>query len=202
MARTGTRRDSRRRRRRLLPIAGFIFAAVGLAWLLESRLPTTIIVVRHADVDAFAGVSDPPLNERGHRRAELLADVLEAVDVLRGVDVIYASAHTSARQTAHPLASRLGLDVNLAEVAPLDPFVDRLRDNHGGRIVLVVVPGELIAPVVAGLNGHQSVPAIAADEYENIYIVTRPRFGKVKTLRVLYGLPWPGGEPHPAAAQR
>jgi hypothetical protein len=202
MARTGSRRNSRRRRSRLLPIAGFVFAAVGLAWLLESRMPTTIIVVRHADVDLVAGISDPSLNERGQRRAELLADVLEAVDVLRGVDVIYASAHTSARQTAVPLAGRLGLDVNLAELEPLDPFVDRLRDNHGGRIVLVVVPGEQIAPVVAGLNGHQSVPAIAADEYENIYIVTRPRFGKVKTLRLLYGLSWPGGEQHPAAAQR
>jgi hypothetical protein len=202
MARIRSRRDSRRRRRRLLPIAGFVFAAVGLAWLLESRMPTTIIIVRHADVDVFAGVSDPPLNERGHRRAQLLADVLEAVDVLRGVDVIYASSHTSARQTAAPLAGRLDLDVNLAELDPLDPFVDRLRDNHGGRIVLVVVPGELIAPVIAGLSGHQSVPEIAADEYENIYIVTRPRFGKVKTLRLLYGLPWPGGEPRPAASQR
>lgn len=202
MAQNNARSSLRRRRRRLLPIAGFIFAAVGLAWLLESRMPTTIIVVRHADIDSRLADSDPPLSEQGRRRAELLADVLETVDVLRGVDVIYASAHRSTRSTAEPLAGRLRLDVHEIELDPLEPFVDRLRRNHGGRIVLVVTHADRIAALVAGLSGHQSVPDIALDEYENIYVVTRPRFGKVKTLRFRYGLPWPEDGEHSARRQR
>jgi hypothetical protein len=45
--------------------------------------------------------------------------------------------------------------------------------------------------MVAELKGHQSVPEIDDDEYGNIYVVTRPRFGKVKTLRFQYGVSWP-----------
>jgi hypothetical protein len=43
---------------------------------------------------------------------------------------------------------------------------------------------------VAELHGHQSVPAIRDDEYDNVYIVTSPWFGKVKTLRLRYGIGW------------
>ena len=34
----------------------------------------------------------------------------------------------------------------------------------------------------------RNVPEMAPDEYDNVYIVSIPWFGKVKTLRVRYGL--------------
>ena len=34
------------------------------------------------------------------------------------------------------------------------------------------------------------MPSIAEDEYDNLYIVTIPWFGKVKTLRLKYGAPY------------
>ena len=71
--------DRRRRRRlRLIPIIGYTVVALGLAYFLAERMPTTVIFVRHADTDAaMAGPDDdPPLNARGRQRAELLADLL------------------------------------------------------------------------------------------------------------------------------
>ena len=72
--------DRRRRRRlRLIPIIGYTFVALGLAYFFAATLPsTTVIFVRHADTDAaMAGPDDdPPLNARGRQRAELLADFL------------------------------------------------------------------------------------------------------------------------------
>ncbi len=208
MASNRPRSALRRRRRRLVPVVVFIMAAVGLAWLLESRMPTTVIVVRHADLaagapDARAETAQIPLSERGQTRAELLADILQSVDVVRGVDVIYASPVPGATETAEPLANRLGLDINMAEHDDMERFAERLVRNHSGKIVVVITHGDLIAPMVAELKGHQSVPEINNDEYGNIYVVTRPRFGKVKTLRFQYGVSWPDvARPDAVAGQR
>ena len=79
--------DRRRRRRlRLIPLIGYTIVALGLAYFLSERMPTTVIFVRHADTDAaMAGPDDdPPLNARGRQRAELLADYLQNVDVVAG----------------------------------------------------------------------------------------------------------------------
>src|SRR5687768_9378330 len=95
--------DRRRRRRlRLIPIIGYTVVALGLAYFLGERPSTTVIFVRHADTDAaMAGPDDdPPLNSRGRVRAELLADFLEDVDVVGGVDAIYASDKRRTQETA------------------------------------------------------------------------------------------------------
>src|SRR5690554_2329239 len=102
----------KRRRSRFFPILGFIVVAIGLAWFFESQATTTVIFVRHADTDAtMAAMGDPPLNPTGRLRAQLLADMLETVDVVGGVNAIYASEFRRTQQTAAPLASRLGLTV-------------------------------------------------------------------------------------------
>jgi len=106
--------DRRRRRRlRLIPIIGYTLVVLGLAYFLGEQPSTTVIVVRHADTDAaMAGPDDdPPLNERGRQRAELLADFLEKVDVTGSVNAIYASdkrrTQETAAESAHAPAERV-----------------------------------------------------------------------------------------------
>src|SRR5690606_32774077 len=117
-----------RRRLRPFPILIFVFTAIALAWFFESQATTTIIFVRHADTDPpVAEVGNPSsrletpsgrdtatLSARGRVRAELLADFLEDVDVVAGVDAIYASEFRPTQETARPLADRLGLEVAVA----------------------------------------------------------------------------------------
>jgi hypothetical protein len=55
------------------------------------------------------------------------------------------------------------------------------------------------------LHGSKKVPAIAAEEYDNLYVVSIPWYGKVKTLRLKYGAPYvpavaPSAAPTPAPA--
>ena len=52
---------------------------------------------------------------------------------------------------------------------------------------------DIIAPLVEELHGSKNLPPIQTSEYGNIYIVTIPWFGKVKTLRIPYGLLFPPG---------
>lgn len=181
----------RRRRRRLVTVLGYMLAAVVLAWFLELRATTTVMFVRHADTGlAMNADDDPALNATGRARADLLADFLRDTDVLAGVDAIYASPYLRTQQTAAPLADRLGLEVSIAQQDDIVGFMEHVLDEHQGRIVLVVTHSNLLGDLVAELHGHQSVPEITPDEFDNLYIVSIPWFGKVKTLRLHYGVGW------------
>jgi broad specificity phosphatase PhoE len=198
MAGQPTRRNSgrarRRRRSRAFPILGFVFVAIGLAWFFEQRATTTVIFVRHADTDAPMATAgdppegDPPLNERGRRRSELLADFLQDIDVVAGVDAIYASDLKRTQQTAAPLARRLGIEVETEDPHNVETFMRDVRRQHKGKIILIVTQADAIAPLVEELHGSKKIPEIGPEEYDNVYIVSIPWFGKVKTLRVRYGL--------------
>lgn len=180
---------ARRRRSRAFPILGFVFTAIGLAWFFESQATTTVIFVRHADTDrTMVEGGDPPLNERGRMRAELLADFLEYVDVIAGVNAIYASEFQRTQETAAPLAERLNIDVEIANPYEYEDFMRDVLSDHKGDIILVVTHSDAIAPLVEELHGSKRLPEIGPDEYDDVYIVTIPWFGKVKTLRLPYAL--------------
>jgi broad specificity phosphatase PhoE len=191
--RLSARQRQRRLRRRAISLFVYGLIVFGLAWYFDSQTTTTIIFVRHADTNAAAmDGGDQPLNERGMARSELLAEFLSDIDVLAGVDAIYASEFKRTQQTAAPLAERLGLEVQLANHDDVVGFMRDVQSDHKGRIVLVVTHSNVLAQLVAELHGHQSIPEIAPDEYDNVYIVTIPLYGKVKTLGLPYALGWTG----------
>jgi 2,3-bisphosphoglycerate-dependent phosphoglycerate mutase len=181
----------RRRRRRAASVVLFSITTLGLAWFFESQATTTILFVRHADTDAAMGSGrDPPLNARGRARAELLADFLEDVDVIAGVDAIYASEFRRTQETAAPLASRLGIQVAIADPYDVIGFMRSVLRRHKGDIVLVVSHSDTIAPLVEELHGSKNLPDFGPDDFDDLYVVTIPNFGKVKTLRLPYAVGW------------
>ena len=184
--------DRRRRRRlRLIPIIGYTVVALGLASFFQQRPSTTVIFVRHADTDTEMPDGDPPLNARGRQRAELLADFLRDIDVVAGVNAIYASDKRRTQETAAPLAKRLNLTVEIADHLDTDDFMSDVRSDHGGDIVLVVSHSNTILPLIDELHGNatkRSKP-FRSDEYDRVYIVMIPWYGKVKTLELRYPEP-------------
>lgn len=189
MARAPKRRrsDRKRWRRQLGPIVGFVVLAVGLAWFFEAQATTTLIFVRHAE-KAQLPQADPGLTDAGQARAKLLAEILKDVDVVAGVDAIYATPFRRSQRTAAPLADILGLDVDVADADAVAEFMEDILRKHKGEIVLIVGHSDTIAPMIAELGGSKRLPEIVEDEYDNLYVVTIPWFGKVKTLRLRYGL--------------
>ena len=182
--------DRRRRRRlRLIPIIGYTVVALGLAYFFVERHSTTVIFVRHADTGVEMADGDPPLNERGRQRAELLADFLQDIDVDAGVNAIYASDKRRTQETAAPLAKRLNLTVEIADHLDTDGFIRDVLRDHNGEIVLIVSHSNTIAPLIDELHGSKKLTPFASDEFNRVYIVTIPWYGKVKTLRLHYQEP-------------
>ena len=179
--------DRRRRRRlRLLPIIGYAIAVLGLAYFFQQRPATTIVFVRHTDTDATVA-EDPPLSERGRQRAEMLADFLEDVDVVAGVNAIFVGHNKRTEQTAAVLAGRLNVTMEARDQDNIVSYIGYVKRHHVGEIVLVVADGEMIPAMIDELHGSKRLPPFDPKDFNELYIVTSPWYGKVKTLRLHYG---------------
>ena len=184
------RRRKRRRQQRTISIVGFLLLSTGLAWFFESQATTTVIVTRYADAAAAEG-GDPGLSPIGEQRAHELARLLGDVDVVAGVDVIFVLPYRRSAATGLPLAARNNVPVITVEnPSDVKRLVRTILTDYKGKIALVITEPEYIQPLIAKMQGSKKLPEIAAAEHDNLYIVTIPWFGKVKTLRLHYGAPY------------
>jgi len=192
-------RRRRRRRRRIQVIIIYTAIALGLAWFFESQATTTIIFVRHAD-KAATPADDPGLSDAGRRRAAELTRQLVDADVVAGVDAIYATPFRRAQETARPLADALDLPINTYDSNDTEAILETILKRHKGKIILVVAHSNTLPVLIANLGASKKVPPIAEDEYDNIYIISIPWFGKTKTIRLRFGEPYVPGAAAPAPA--
>jgi broad specificity phosphatase PhoE len=179
-------RRRRRRKRRAGAVAAFMVLALGIAFFFESQATTTVIIVRHADVAPGLG-DDLGLSPVGAIRAEELSRVLADVDVIQGPDAILVGSGRASRETAEPLARRLNLPVLEVDTSSLTRLAKRIIKDYKGKIVLVVTRPADIPVLIPRFQGSKKVPELADGESDNLYVVSVPWYGKVKTLRLRYG---------------
>ena len=182
-------RRRRRRRRRIQIVVIYSAIALGLAWFFELQATTTVIFVRHAE-KAMTPADDPGLSEAGQRRAAELARQLLDADVIAGVDAIYATPYRRTEETAMVVAEALGLAITSYDEANTETIMDRIVKDHKGEIILVVGHSNTVPAMIGFMGASKKVPAIDAGDYDNIYIVSIPWFGKTKTIRLRYGEPY------------
>lgn len=175
-----------RRQRRIQVIIIYTAIAVGLAWFFESQATTTIIFVRHAEKAVQQG-DDPSLSDAGRVRVAELTRQLVDADVVAGVDAIYATPFKRTQETAQPLAQALGIPVTTYDASDTETVLDEILREHKGKIILVVGHSNTLPELIANLGASKKVPEIAENEYDNIYIVSIPWFGKTKTIRLRFG---------------
>ena len=182
------RRRTRRRRRNQI-IVLYTAIAIGLAWFFESQATTTIIFFRHAEQTSH-DEADPPLSEAGQRRVVELTRQLVDADVVAGIDAIYSTPYIRSLETARPLADRLDLPINTYSADDTEEILDTILKNHKGKIILVIGHSNTLPVLIANLGASKKVPAIAQNEFDNIYIISIPWFGKTKTIRLRIGEPF------------
>jgi broad specificity phosphatase PhoE len=163
--------------------------AVGLAWFFESQATTTVIFVRHAEKAAVPD-DDPGLSEAGKRRVAELARQLVDADVVAGIDAIYATPYRRTEETARPVAEALGLPINSYDAADTEAIMENIVREHKGEIILVIGHSNTLPALIGNMGASKKVPPIAEDEYDNLYLVSIPWFGKTKTIRLRYGAPY------------
>jgi len=182
-------RRQRRRRRRIQIIVLYTAIAIGLAWFFESQATTTIIFVRHAEKELSQG-SDPSLSEAGQRRVAELTRQLVDADVVAGIDAIYSTPFKRTQETVRPLADALNLAINNYDATDTEDVLANILRKHKGEIILVAGHSDTVPVLIANLGASKNVPPINKNEYDNIYIISIPWFGKTKTIRMRYGEPF------------
>ncbi len=182
-------RRRRRRRRRVQVVIIYTAIAVGLAWFFELQATTTIIFVRHAEKEAVPA-DDPGLSAAGKLRAAELARQLVDADVIAGIDAIYSTSYRRTEETVQPVATALKLPITPYDASNTETIMDEILREHKGKIVLVVGHSDTVPALIGNMGASKNVPEISEYEYDNIYIVSVPWFGKTKTIRLRYGAPY------------
>ncbi len=183
--------EGRSKRRRIQAIIIVTVIAIGLVRFFESQATTTIILVRHAEKDSLTA-EDPSLSPAGRHRAIELARLLVDANVVTGVDAIYSTPFKRTLQTALPVATTLGLEMNRYDPHDNKALLATILKNHKDKIVLVVGHSNTVPTLVSDFGASKEAPPIAEFEYDNIYIVSIPWLGKTKTIRLRYGEPYTG----------
>jgi len=88
------------------------------------------------------------------------------------------------------VADALELQIMMYDEADTETFLETVVREYKGKIILVVGHSNTVPAMIANMGASKTVPPIADDEYDNIYLVSIPWFGKTKTIRLRYGEPY------------
>ena len=132
--------------------------------------PPAFFVMRHLHTPA--GERDLDLTEEGRRHADQLADMLGGEDI----SAIYVSDYKRTRQTAAPLAARLGLTPIVYDPADTPALVARVSSETGG--VLVVGHSNTVPDIVEQLGGARPA-ALVHEDFGDVW-----RIGTAGTTRL------------------
>ena len=122
-----------------------------------------VILIRHAERESSG--ADPGLTPAGKRRAKLLAAMFAGT----GVTSIFTSEARRTKETAAPLAAKLGLAPSAIDG---NTAVAKAQILAGGPCVLVVGHTNTVPTLIAALGG----PAVTIheDEFDRMFVLTVP----------------------------
>jgi len=154
--------------------------------------PITVFLIRHAEREDEPR-QDPPLSEDGVARSQALVRLLSSA----GIKAIFTSQFTRTKQTAEPLATKLGINVTpftlksnpsnprqIAEESTAE--VTNKILEHAGESVLVIGHSNSIPDVIKMLGGD-FIPTIDERKFDDLFIVNVYAKGKAKVVQLKYG---------------
>jgi len=133
----------------------------------EPVAPSIVVFVRHAE-KAADGTPDPPLTERGQRRAECLATLLAPFEP----DRLLSSEYQRTRSTVAPLARVTGLEPAVIEAGDFTAWTAALRElPPDSRVVISghsnTIPAwtSALGVELSGLDDKGNIPH---DDYDRL----------------------------------
>ena len=175
-----------RQLRRVAFALTFISFAVMLAWFFESQATTTVLITTHTEIKSDLQ-SNPGLTDAGTKRAIYLQKMVLSIELVSGVDTIFATSLRATQETAEPVSRSLNVPINIIDPNGVEDLIEDIMDNHKGKIVLVVTHPEVLPQLIIGLQGSKKIQPASLQNLDQLFVVTVPWFGKVKTLQLQYG---------------
>jgi phosphohistidine phosphatase SixA len=165
-------------------IAGVVVVIALAVAVWRHAQVTTFVVARQAE-KPLGTIEDAPLAPPGELRAQRLAQLLSARGPGR-IAAIYAVDPQRTRQTVAAVESRLGLVANVESATDPEGLAARIEHAHFGASVLIVAPPTYMTALVRSLSENRDLPSIGENEYDVVYVVSVPAFGRPSLLRLSY----------------
>jgi len=168
----------------LLPLVLVALIAIMAIWVFDARATSIIIVVPSAETEAQTTSTNPALSDAGQLRAKHLQQFLDKAKPNRGVDVVYVSEGLATQQTAAPVASGMGLAVNVIPNALWPRLQHIITRDHSGEVILVVATTEKIKTYLA----QAGVGEINVDtgDSSSVFVISRSSLSKKAVIRLRY----------------
>ena len=163
-------------------ISSWLFAGHGAiaGQAAASKLPATLILVRHAE-KAVEPKADPVLTLEGEERAKLLAQMLSKA----GVTGLYATQYKRTQLTLKPLAEMVNLPVTVVNAQDNTALLKKMEAQAGG-VVVIAGHSNTIGPIIEALGGPKQ-PDMDERAYDNLFVVTIAKSGQVTVVNLKYG---------------
>ena len=151
-------------------LLSFVFVLIACESVEKPITPesiTTIYLIRHAEKDRSDKENkNPELTEEGKKRAERWAEVLG----LSKVDAVYSTNYQRTLQTATPIATLNGLEIQTYEPNNLD--IDSLTTRHEGERILIVGHSNTTPMLVNRALGEERFEWIEDTVNGDLFILT------------------------------
>lgn len=147
-----------------------------------------VYVVRHAEraddgmaepSAAMTSTKDPDLSAEGRARARRLASMLRDAGITR----VLATEYRRTRQTAEPLASSAGVEIETTPASDVSALVARVAAH---RSPLLIIGHSNTVPDILQALGIEDVIRLADEEYDNLFVVVRSSTGPPVLARLRY----------------
>jgi phosphohistidine phosphatase SixA len=145
----------------------------------KEHKPLVVFLVRHAE--KMDDSKDPELSEDGKKRAADLIAALRSADI----EEIHSTDYIRTKDTAAPIAEKLGVKVEIYNPKDLAGFAKQLQEK-GGRH-LVVGHSNTTPELTKLLGGNAGAEINEKSEYDRLYMVTIGKDGTANSVLVRYG---------------
>lgn len=174
---------------RVLRVFAFLLLIGGVPATADESLQL-VLLVRHAE-KAEAPADDVALSAAGQARADALAAALAHANV----DAIVTTQFRRTRETAGPLARRLGLEPIVVPAASDTRAHARAVAEvvrGAGRTVLVVGHSNTVPAIIAALGGPD-LDELCESDYDTLFVLALRAGGSASLTQSRYGEPDPAG---------
>ncbi|POY36238.1 hypothetical protein C3K47_10805 [Solitalea longa] len=142
---------------------------------------TTIILVRHAEKLNLD--PDSPLSEKGERRANDLANLLDDVHI----DAVYSIGFPRYISTVQPLCDRKGIAPVIYQRNVYAGVIETIVNSYEGKTVLICGDTETVPGMLNILSASQKYSVLKESDYTHIYYALSRDLGLSEIIVNTYG---------------
>jgi 2,3-bisphosphoglycerate-dependent phosphoglycerate mutase len=136
---------------------------------------TLLIFVRHTE-KADDGTRNPPLNPKGLKRANSLANELAEMPL----SAIYSTNYKRTLMTATPVAYHFELPIYTYDFSNLEEFLNKVIAEHKGKAVLIVGHSNTTPNLINLVMQEDRIAQIDEKQYGDLFLLYSKAFGDTR----------------------